>query len=42
MYHQGLNACDGMETALPAIDLGLGASGIGLLFTVIAAPVVIG
>ena len=41
-YHRGENACDGFETALAAVGLGLGASGIGLLSTVIAAPVVVG
>ena len=41
-YHRGENACDGVETALAAVGLGLGASGIGLLSTVIAAPVVVG
>ena len=41
-YHRGENVCDGVETSLAAVGLGLGASGIGLLSTVIAAPVVVG
>ena len=41
-YKRGLNVTDGLDTAMACASLGLGASGIGLLTTVIAAPVVIG
>jgi hypothetical protein len=41
-YRRGVNVCEGIDTALLAASLGLGASGVGLLATVIAAPVVVG
>ena len=41
-YKRGCNMVDGIDTAMACASLGLGASGIGLLTTVIAAPVVIG
>ena len=41
-YKRGINVIDGVDTAMACASLGLGASGIGLLTTVIAAPVVIG
>lgn len=41
-YHRGVNVIDGIDATLTCASLGLGASGIGLLTTVIAAPIVIG
>ena len=41
-YKRGCNMVDGIDTAMACASLGLGASGIGLLTTVIAAPVVVG
>ena len=41
-YHRGVNICDGVDTALVTASLGLGGAGIGLLSTIIAAPVVVG
>ena len=41
-YRRGVNVCDGVDMALITASLGLGAAGIGLLSTIIAAPVVVG
>ena len=38
-YRRGINAIDGVDTALATAGVGLGASGIGLLSSVAAAPV---
>ena len=39
-YRRGVNAVDGIDTALVTAGIGLGASGVGLLSTVVAAPIV--
>ena len=39
---RGANVADGIDTALSVTSVGLAASGVGLLSTIIAAPVVIG
>ena len=41
-YRRGANVADGIETALSVTSVGLAASGVGLLSTIIAAPVAIG
>ena len=41
-YKRGVNIVDGIDTALATTSVGLAASGIGLLSTIIAAPVAIG
>jgi hypothetical protein len=41
-YHRAANVFDGMDTALVAISMGMGVGGVGLLSTIIAAPLVIG
>ena len=41
-YRRGANVADGLDTALTAASLGLAASGIGLLSTIIAMPVAVG
>ena len=41
-YHRGVNAVDGIDTALLAASMAMGASGVGLLSTVISAPIVLG
>ena len=41
-YKRGVNIVDGIDTALAMTSVGLAASGIGLLSTIIAAPVAIG
>lgn len=41
MYHRGVNACDGVDTAILPARMGLGIGGVGLLFTIIAAPIVL-
>ena len=41
-YRRGANVADGMDTALLVSSVGLAASGVGLLSTIIAAPVAIG
>jgi hypothetical protein len=41
-YRRGVNAVDGVDTALVAASLGMGAAGVGLLTTIIAAPIVLG
>ena len=38
-YRRGANIVDGIDTALSMISVGLAASGVGLLSTIIAAPV---
>ena len=41
-YRRGANVADGIDTALSVTSVGLAASGVGLLSTIIAAPVAIG
>ena len=41
-YHRGVNALDGVDTAFVTACMGMGIGGVGLLSTVIAAPVVLG
>ena len=41
-YKCGVNIVDGIDTALALTSMGLAASGIGLLSTIIVAPVAIG
>ena len=41
-YRRGPNVADGIDTALSVTSVGLAASGVGLLSTIIAAPVAIG
>ena len=41
-YKRGVNIVDGIDTALALTSVGLAVSGIGLLSTIIAAPVAIG
>ena len=41
-YRRGANVVDGNDTALSVTGVGLAASGVGLLSTIIAAPVAIG
>ena len=40
-YRRAVNVIDGVDTALVASSLGMGAAGVGLLSTIIAAPVVV-
>ena len=40
-YRRGFNILDGLDTALSTPSVGLAASGIGLLSTIIAMPVAI-
>ena len=40
-YRRVINVINGVDTALVASSLGMGAAGVGLLSTVIAAPVVV-
>ena len=42
MYRRGVNVVDGTDTALSMTSVGLAASGVGLLSTIIAAPVALG
>ena len=41
-YRRGANVAHGTDTALSVTSVGLAASGVGLLSTIIAAPVAIG
>ena len=41
-YCKAINVIDGIDTALVASSLGMGVAGVGLLSTIIAAPVVVG
>ena len=41
-YRRGANVADGIDTALSVTRVGLAASGVGLLSTIIATPVAIG
>ena len=41
-YRRGANFVDGIDTALSVTSVGLAASGVGLLSTIIAAPVALG
>ena len=41
-YRRGVNALDGVDTALLTAGMGMGIGGVGLLSTIIAAPVVLG
>ena len=41
-YRRGVNAIDGVDTALLVASMGMGIGGLGLLSTIIAAPVVLG
>lgn len=41
-YSRGVNTLDGVDTALLTAGMGMGIGGVGLLSTIIAAPVVLG
>ena len=41
-YRRGANVVDGIDTALWVTSVGLAASSVGLLSTIIAAPVALG
>ena len=41
-YHRGVNVLDGIGTTLIIVSMGLGVGGVGLLSTIVAAPVVLG
>ena len=41
-YRRGANVVDGIDTAFSVTSMGLAASGVGLLSTIIAAPVALG
>ena len=41
-YQRGANVVDEIDTALSVTSVGLAASGVGLLSTIIAAPVALG
>ena len=41
-YSRSVNAGDGVDTALLTARMGMGIGGVGLLSTIIAAPVVLG
>ena len=41
-YHKGIKIINTTDTGLIMVTMGLGATGVGLLSTIIAAPVVIG
>lgn len=41
-YRRGVNAADGVDTVFVTASLGMGAAGVGLLTTIIAAPIVLG
>jgi len=41
-YRRGTNVLDGIDAALVTASMGLGVSGVGLLSTIIAAPIVLG
>ena len=41
-YRRGANVADGVDTALSVTSVGLVASGVGILSTIIVAPVAIG
>jgi hypothetical protein len=41
-YRRGVNILDGVDTALFTASMGMGVGGVGLLSTIIAAPVVLG
>lgn len=41
-YHRGVNTLDGIDTALLTASTGMGIAGVGLLSTIIAAPIVLG
>ena len=41
-YRRAINIVDGVDTALVASSMGMGVAGVGLLSTIIAAPVVVG
>ena len=40
-YRRAINVVDGVDTVLVVASIGLGATGVGLLSTIIAAPVVV-
>ena len=41
-YHRGVQSIEGLDTALLTASMGMGCAGVGLLSTVVAAPVVLG
>ena len=41
-YQRGINAVDAVDTALISASMGMGIGGVGLLSTIVAAPVVLG
>ena len=41
-YRRGVNALDGVDTAMLTASMGMGIGGVGLLTTIVAAPVVLG
>ena len=41
-YHRGVDVIDALDTTLIALSTGLGIGGVGLLATIVAAPIVLG
>ena len=41
-YHRGVNVLECIDTTLIIVSMGLGVGGVGLLSTIVAAPVVLG
>ena len=41
-YHRSIDTIDVIDTTLIAISTGLGIGGVGLLTTIVAAPIVLG
>ena len=41
-YHRSIDTIDALDTTLIAISTGLGIGGVGLLTTIVAAPIVLG
>ena len=40
-YHRGVNSLDGIDTTLLTVSAGMGIAGVGLLTTIVAAPIVL-
>jgi len=40
-YRRGVNAVDGIDTTLLTVGMGMGIGGVGLLSTIVAAPIVL-
>ena len=41
-YHRGVNVIDGVDTSLLTVSIGMGIAGMGVMSTVVAAPVALG